>query len=178
MFDVRIYGDPVLRKKAQPVTVFGNDLRDFAEELTQTMIAKDGLGLAATQVGQTIQVVVVDPSIGKEPPMVLVNPVITKVSKELVEKEEGCLSLPDIHLKVKRPAVITVTAVDILGAPMIFSDATEMLARVIQHEIDHLNGIMIIDHVSLLQRKLLSGRLKDLAQNGPTSKTSSDQNDM
>ena len=101
MFDIRIYGDPVLRKTAQPVTAFDEALKRFIEEMTATMREKDGVGLAANQVGQAIRVAVIDPTAGEREPFVLVNPEIVSVSSEIVDEEEGCLSIPTIRLKVK-----------------------------------------------------------------------------
>jgi peptide deformylase len=166
MFDIRIYGDPVLRKTADPVRAFNGELRRFAEEMTATMHAKDGVGLAAPQVGRSLQMAVVDLSRGEDDPVVIINPAITFSSGELVEEEEGCLSIPTIRLPVKRPSVVSVKAQDIDGREYVVEQASGLLARALQHEIDHLNGIFFIDHVSPLKRRLLSGKLKKLAKSG------------
>jgi peptide deformylase len=167
MFDIVLYGDPVLRKKAKPVTVFDSALRDFLEAMMQTMMERDGVGLAAPQVGDSRRIVVIDTTKGEAPPMVLVNPEFTFKSKELEEREEGCLSFPDLHLDIKRPAVVSVKACDGNGREFTVEKADGLLARALQHEIDHCDGLLIIDQVSLLQRKLLSGKLKKISAMGP-----------
>lgn len=166
MMPIRIYGDPVLRKTAGPVEVFDEVLDAFVEEMTRTMIEDDGVGLAANQVGDLRRVAVIDTTGGEQPPLVLVNPVVTQTSDEIDECDEGCLSLPGISLPVKRPARVTVEAVDQHGEPFAVKNASGLLARALQHEIDHLNGILFIDHVSALQRTMVSGKLKKLAKSG------------
>ena len=146
MFDIRIYGDPVLRKTAQPVTAFDEALKRFIEEMTATMREKDGVGLAANQVGQAIRVAVIDPTAGEREPFVT------------------------IRLKVKRPARVSVKASDAEGKEYTIENAEGILARAIQHEIDHLNGIMFVDRVSPLQRRLVAGKLKKLAKSGDQEK--------
>jgi peptide deformylase len=164
MFEVLLYGNPVLRMQAEPVKIFGKKLRQFAEEMVETMVVKDGLGLAAPQVGKAVRLIVVDDSRGEKPARVLINPELTWLSDEKVEIEEGCLSVPEIHIKIFRPASISVKAKDVEGSEFIIDKATDMLARVIQHEIDHLNGKMIVDYASPLQRQLLNARLKKMAK--------------
>lgn len=163
---IHIYGDPVLRKTAKPITVFGGELKRFADEMVGTMREKDGVGLAATQVGTSIKLAVIDTSGGEREPYILINPEITFASEEIREEEEGCLSVPTIRLMVQRPAVISVKAESVDGKEYSIERAEGLLARVLQHEIDHLNGILFIDHVSSLQRKLISGKLKKLAKSG------------
>lgn len=170
MFEIRIYGDPFLRKTAEPVTRFDEALKQFAEEMVITMREKDGVGLAATQVGRSVRLVVVDPTGGEREPLVLINPVVTAVSKELVEEEEGCLSVPTIREAIERPARVSVTALDTNGKESAIENAEGLLARALQHEIDHLNGILFIDHLSPLRRKLISGKLKKLAKSGGETK--------
>jgi len=170
VFEIRIYGDPILRKTAKQVTVFNEELKRFAAEMVETMREKDGVGLAATQVGKLIQLAVIDITAGEQEPIYLVNPVLTFSSQELVEQEEGCLSIPTIRLKVKRPGRVSVEASDLQGKKITIKDAEDLLARALQHEIDHLNGIMFVDHVSLLQRKLISSKLKKLAKPGGETK--------
>jgi peptide deformylase len=168
MFEVVYYGDPILRKKAKPVTAFDDELRAFIERMKETMVEYDGLGLAAPQVGRSIQVVTIDATKGEKPPYVIINPEFTYLSKDEVEREEGCLSFPDIHLNITRPAVVSVKAFDEFGKPFSLENADDLLARALQHEIDHINGLLIIDHVSVIQRKMLSGKLKKIA-NSPAS---------
>jgi peptide deformylase len=166
MFEIRIYGDPILRKTAIPVTSFDNTLKRFVEEMTVTMRTKDGIGLAANQVGKAIRVVVIDPTAGEREPYVLINPELTYLSDETIDEEEGCLSIPTIRLKVRRSKVVSAKALDADGKEILIEKAEGILARALQHEIDHLNGIMFVDRVSLLQRRLVSAKLKKLAKSG------------
>ena len=171
MFNIRIYGDPVLRKTAVPVTSFDDTLKRFVEEMTVTMREKDGVGLAANQVGKAIRVVVVDPTAGEREPYVLINPELTNLSRETIDEEEGCLSIPTIRLKVKRPKVVSAKALDASGKEVAIEKAEGVLARALQHELDHLNGILFVDRVSLLQRRLVSTKLKTLAKSGDEKHT-------
>ncbi|MCU0608694.1 MAG: peptide deformylase [Chitinispirillaceae bacterium] len=167
MFVIRTYGDPVLRTTAKPVTRFDEDLKAFADEMVVTMRQEDGVGLAATQVGKTIRLAVVDVTGGEGEAYVLINPFITWSSDDKAVEEEGCLSLPGIpRYKISRPARVTVRAYDCAGKEFTIEKADGLLARAMQHEIDHLNGIMYVDHLSPLQRKLLSGKLRKLAKSG------------
>lgn len=164
MFEVRLYGDPVLRKKAIPVVSFDEKLKDFVGEMIETMIEFDGVGLAAPQVGESIRLAVIDPTGGVSDPYVLINPEITSFSNDKVDADEGCLSLPDITLKINRSARVSVKALDENGNEYIIENAEGLLARALQHEIDDLDGLMIVDHVSALQRKMISGKLKKMAK--------------
>lgn len=163
MREIRIFGDPVLRKRAVSVEVFDDKLKVFLDEMIEVMVEKDGVGLAAPQVGESVRIAVIDASEGKTAPYILINPEIINASDEIVENEEGCLSLPGLTLKIKRPAKVSVKALDENGKEYIIENAEDLLARALQHEIDHLNGIMIIDHISALQRKMISGKLKKMA---------------
>lgn len=164
MFTVCIYGSPVLRRKAEPISDFNAELKSFAAEMSETMVAEDGVGLASPQVGRSVRLAVVDTTGGEEPPIVLINPEISWSSKELEDYEEGCLSIPDIRLKVKRPARVSVKARDVTGKEFEILEADGLLARALQHEIDHLDGILFVDRVSPLQRQLIASKLKKLAK--------------
>ena len=164
---IRLYGDSILRTTGKPVTAFGDPLKVLAGDMLVCMRQLDGVGLAATQVGRAIKVAVVDVTGGEKEPIYLVNPVIIAASGELVEEEEGCLSVPTIRLPVKRPECISVKAQDLAGNEYVIEKAEGLFARALQHEIDHLNGILFIDHVSLLQRRLIGGKLRKLAKSGP-----------
>jgi peptide deformylase len=170
MYTVRIYGDPVLRKQAEPVKKFDKQLAAFGADLIETMRERDGVGLAAPQVGKSIAMVVVSKERDDETPFVLVNPQITYASEETEETEEGCLSIPEINARVRRPAIVSVAALDVTGKPITIEKAEGLLARALQHEIDHLCGIMFIDRTSILQRQLLNGKLKKLAKSKKQSK--------
>jgi peptide deformylase len=164
MFDVCIYGKPVLRRKAAAVDQFDDDLKRFVTKLVETMYEYEGVGLAAPQVGHSTRIAVIDTTYGEEAPRVLINPDITSVSEEPAEREEGCLSLPDINLQVRRPARVSVRALDIDGKEYTIEEADGLLARALLHEIDHLDGILFVDRVSPLQRRLIAGKLKKLSK--------------
>ena len=156
------YPDPVLRKKVEPVTCFDESLKELTQDLIETMYAAPGAGLAANQIGVCLRVVVVDASKSEEEkePLVLVNP-------EIIEKEgcqideEGCLSVIDLTAKVERFKKLLVRAQDLDGKIREFS-AEDFFARVIQHELDHLNGVLFIDRLSPLKRALYKKRLKKI----------------
>jgi peptide deformylase len=148
---VRKLGDPVLRTKALPVDRFDEDLRAEIERMGELMHDALGIGLAATQVG-VLHRVLVYRAYTDDPLTALVNPVLEWTSDERETAEEGCLSLPGVHVEVERPARVRVRAQDQTGAP-IEIEAEELEARVIQHEIDHLDGKLILDRISRGARK-------------------------
>jgi peptide deformylase len=170
VFEIRIYGDPLLRKTARLVTRFDAELKRFAEAMVTAMREKDGVGLAATQIGHPVKVAVIDTTGGERDPYVLVNPEIVYSSEAMAEEEEGCLSVPTIRLMVSRPSSVSVRAQDIDGKEYSIDRTEGLLSRVLQHEIDHLNGVLFIDHVSPLQRRLLNSKLKKLAKSGGNKK--------
>jgi len=141
-------GDRVLRQPAKRVSRVDNEIRQLAKEMLQTMYSADGIGLAAPQVGVLKQLLVVDckPDEADNQPVILLNPSIKKFSRELCLFQEGCLSIPGVFLDVKRPEAIEVAYKDVNGCPQTLT-TTGLLARVIQHELDHLNGIMFVDRV-------------------------------
>ncbi len=162
---LRYYGDPVLRKRAEPVAEITDAERQFAEQMLITLeTTGNGIGLAATQVGVLKRLIIVD--IGEEDeayePLILFNPEILSSDGEIVV-EEGCLSIPDVTADVKRPESIVVEGLDAHGEA-VHIEADGLLARVLQHEIDHLNGILFIDRISGLKRRLLSDELRRLQQ--------------
>ena len=163
---LRYYGDPVLRKRAEPVQKITEAEIKFAEEMLMTLYATgNGIGLAATQVGILKQFLIVDLSENEDDgiePLFLFNPEILSVEGESVA-EEGCLSIPDLRADVRRPEKIVVKAMNIRSKDVEF-EADGLLARVLQHEIDHLNGTLFIDRISGLKRQLLRGELKKLHQ--------------
>jgi peptide deformylase len=156
------YPDPVLRQKVETVTSFDDSLKQLAADLAETMYAAPGAGLAANQIGVCLRIVVLDVSVDKEEKkhLVLVNP-------EIIEKEgcqvdeEGCLSVIDLTANVERYSKLVIRAQDLDGKTWEFP-AEDFFARVIQHELDHLNGILFIDHLSALKRSLYKRRLKKL----------------
>lgn len=156
---LRYYGDPVLRRKAAPATESGADLAALVADLFDVMYREKGVGLAAPQVGESTRVFVVDveDEVGRTK-QAFVNPVITKREGTIVG-EEGCLSIPGYREDVKRWAAIEVQATDESGRPFTLA-AEGLLARAIQHELDHLDGILFLDRLSPIKRKLLEARLK------------------
>jgi peptide deformylase len=135
--------NPILRKKSLEIKEVNYDIRKLAENMIEIMIKNNGVGLAAPQIGKNIRLFVVHPTLSKK--TVFINPEISKISKKTDVAEEGCLSLPGMFIKKERAKSLKVKAADENGKE--FKLKTEdLLARVIQHEIDHLNGILIIDH--------------------------------
>lgn len=141
-------GDRVLRQPAKRITKIDDEVRQLAKEMLQTMYSENGIGLAAPQVGVHKQLIVVDcePDEPATPPLILINPEIKKSSRDLCVVQEGCLSIPEVYLDVTRPQVVEVAYKDENGKPHKLT-AKGLLARVIQHEIDHLNGVMFVDRV-------------------------------
>jgi len=151
--EIRLYGDPVLRTEAAPIEEVDDDVRRLIDDLVETMYDADGVGLAAPQIGISLRVFVYDIRDPEAEPGVLVNPEI--VLREGAHRdEEGCLSLPGLSEIVERPERIVVRGLDADGTPVEF-EAEGLLSRCIQHETDHLDGILFIDRVSALKRKML-----------------------
>jgi len=157
---------PTLRAKAEPVTDFGPELARLAADMAETMYVAPGVGLAANQIGVTRQILVYDPAPAEDPAQrryhVLINPKIVAAEGEEVG-EEGCLSVREYCSEVKRAWKIVVEAQDLQGQPLRI-EAEDFPARVLQHEIDHLNGILFIDRISALKRALYKKKLKKLLQ--------------
>lgn len=160
------YGDPVLEKPAATVKTFDAGLAELAEDMFASMYAAQGVGLAAPQIGQSIRLTVVDVSTGKNPEakIILVNPEITHAEGE-VREEEGCLSIPGFRGYVIRPQFVTVKAQNLKGEPFEIR-GENLLARAFCHEIDHLQGILFIQHLSMLKRDLIKRKIKKLRKEG------------
>ena len=137
-----------MRQPAKRVAKIDNSLRDLVRKMLQTMYSEDGIGLAAPQVGVNKQLLVVDadPENEDAPPLVMVNPKIISASEQMATGQEGCLSIPGVYLDVVLPAAIEVSFKDETGRPRKLK-ADDLVARVIQHEMDHLNGVMFVDRV-------------------------------
>lgn len=155
--EMRFLGDPILRTKAEPVADITDDVRTLISDMFETMYAEDGVGLAAPQVGIGQRVIVVDPRDEGVEPFALVNPQIQSASDETEKGEEGCLSLPGLKELVDRSTTVVVTGLSDAGEPVTI-EAEGLLARILQHEIDHVDGILFIDRVSPLKRKMLLKR--------------------
>jgi len=147
------YPEPVLSQPGEPVTEFNNELRKLAADMFETTYASQGIGLAAPQVGVSKRLTVIDVSMGKDPKdrLVLVNPEIISSEGKLYE-EEGCLSFPDIREKIVRAAKVRIRAQDEYGK-WFEMDGGELLARCMQHEIDHLNGMLNLRKIRKMQRE-------------------------
>lgn len=148
VMEIRKYGDPVLKKKCEEVLEVTEEVKRFCRDLVETMKENKGLGLAASQVGVLKRIIAVQTGQG---PIIFINPKIYEKSKEVVVMEEGCLSFPKIYLKIKRPKSVKAEALDGSGKKIEIS-AEGLMARVIQHEVDHLDGILIADKVGLLKK--------------------------
>ena len=162
---IRLYGDEILRKKAFPIQEITEVERKLAEDMLVAMYAApNGIGLAAPQVGVLKRLIVIDVN-RNDPasrPLMLINPEIESLEGESIA-EEGCLSIPDVTADIKRAEKAVVTALNMDGEE-IRVEGEGFLARALQHEIDHLNGVLFIDHVSGLKRQLLRGKLRKLVK--------------
>lgn len=147
--EIHTLGDRVLRQPAKRVAKVDDEVRQLVRQMLQTMYSSDGIGLAAPQVAVNKQLLVVDvePDNAAKPPVILVNPKVIRTSKELCTGEEGCLSVPGVYLDVVRPAAIEVSFKDENGRPQKLQ-ASDLLARCILHEMDHLAGVMFVDRVT------------------------------
>jgi len=146
--ELHYLGDRALRGKAKRIAKVDQETRKIAEQMLQTMYSSKGIGLAAPQVNINKQIIVIDcePDNPANPPLILINPEITNYSKEKCGFEEGCLSIPGVYMEVIRPKIVEVSFKDENGKPRKIK-ASGLLARVIQHEMDHLNGVLFVDRV-------------------------------
>ncbi|HEX4202020.1 MAG TPA: peptide deformylase [Chthoniobacterales bacterium] len=176
--EIVIYGDPVLRKKGKQIDKITEEIRTLAEDMIETMHDAHGVGLAAQQVGESIQLTVIDVSDSENRPsrmwidgeevdptehmpLILLNPQL-ELSRENEIGPEGCLSFPEITADISRAERVKVTALDLEGKPVSF-EAEGLLSRAVQHETDHLNGILFIDRMSSASKVTLGSKLKKLA---------------
>ena len=153
--------DTILRKKSEPLHQVNNDTRKLLDDMLKTMYAAPGIGLAAVQIGILKRVIVIDISKKEEKknPILLINPEITFQSKETSIYEEGCLSLPGYFAEIERPAKCKVNYIDYHGKKTEL-EAQGLLSTCVQHEIDHLNGILFIDYLSKLKKDMIIKKLK------------------
>ena len=166
VYKVRVYGDPALRENTEVVTDFDENLRDLVDNMIETMFEDNGIGLAAPQIGISKKIAVIDLSFGEE-----IGNVMTLINPEILKKEgkcsleEGCLSVPGIYEEVLRPENVRVRYQDINGNEL-EKDIDGLLSRVIQHESDHLEGVLFVDRLSAVKRNLLVKTLRSLAEEG------------
>jgi peptide deformylase len=163
---VRLYPDPVLLTPTVPVDAFDDRLRTLARDMVDTMYAAPGIGLAANQVGESLRLFVADLTVGETPGslLVFVNPVVLEASGAQVG-EEGCLSFPDITLEIERHLEVRVQAADLEGR-LFTTRAEGLLARVLQHEIEHLEGETFLDNVSSLKREIVKREIRKRMRSG------------
>jgi len=160
------YGAPELRKVSRPVDVFNGELEILVKNMIETMYGTPGIGLAAPQIGVNLQLSTIDLSVGEDPQQLIVicNPRVVSAEGEQ-RNEEGCLSVPDFSEMVWRPAQMVVAGVNQKGEEVRYT-AEGLLARCFSHEIDHLNGVLFVDHLSPLKRNLIRNKIKKLAKAG------------
>ena len=160
------YGDPVLEKRAEPVTVFDDELKKLVDDMFESMYAAHGVGLAAPQIGISKRLAVIDVTFKEDPEakLVLANPEIIQTEGRH-SQNEGCLSIPDFRENVTRPRTVTIRAQDVNGK---FYEKTgeELLARAFLHETDHLNGKLYMSHLSALKRDLMKRKIRKLMKTG------------
>ena len=166
LLEIKLFGCPTLRGKATPVELVAEEVQSLADDMMETMYQEEGIGLAAPQVGVRQRLIVVDvtPQDPSSEPMILINPEVIESDGEAVG-EEGCLSLPEVVGDVKRSQRVLVGALDREGNPLEV-ELSGIAARVTQHEIDHLDGILITDHFSAIKRNLVRGQLRKLKRQG------------
>ena len=165
--DIIVLPDQRLRRPSEPVSSFGKDLRKLVDDMFETMYAAPGIGLAAIQIGVPQRVVTMDLAKKDEPkqPQVFINPEITWTSDDKAIAEEGCLSIPEYYEEVERPAAVKVKYLDVDGKPHEI-EASGLLATCLQHEIDHINGVLFIDHISKLKRDMVLKKFKKAHKRG------------
>lgn len=166
-----ILPDPVLRQVSKPVERVDDELRRFADDMLETMYDAPGIGLAAIQIGEPRRMLVIDLAKEDEPkaPHVIINPEIVASGDGVSVYEEGCLSIPDYYAEVERPDTVTVKYLDRDGKEQLI-EADGLMATCLQHEIDHLNGVLFIDHISKLKRDMVVRKFRKLARDKPLSR--------
>lgn len=162
------YGNPILRKKCERINEITDEIRSFAQDMIETMNAHDGLGIAAPQVNRSLAIFITNVPIQKGPDewepgriRVFINPKILSYSQEVAAKSEGCLSIPATYGTVARPVTITVEALDLDGKTFV-EEFSDLEARAIMHENDHINGVLFIDRIHGKERKELESRLREV----------------
>lgn len=166
-----ILPDPLLRLASRPVEQVDSAVRKLSADMLETMYDAPGIGLAAIQVGEPLRMLVIDLAKEDEPkaPQIFINPEILASGEDRSVYEEGCLSIPDYYAEVERPASVRVKFIDGEGKQREI-EADGLLATCLQHEIDHLNGVLFIDHISKLKRDMVVKRFKKLAKDRPSSR--------
>jgi len=163
---LRKYGDPVLRRRAEEIPVINEEIKNLASDMLATVKSIGGIGLAGNQVGIAKRIFVIDRTHidGEEEPIILINPELVELSGNQVI-EEGCLSAPGIYEDVTRAQKVRVRALNLEGKKVEI-EGEGLLSRALLHEIDHLNGVLFIDHLSTIKRKLLGKKLRKISTGG------------
>lgn len=168
LLPIRTYGDPVLRKKSEPISEITPELRQLARDMLETLYDSTGCGLAAPQIGKNIRLLVIDTAVPNEEepkPYIMFNPEWeAEADAEMVDYDEGCLSIPDLFCNVVRPDRVAVRFFDINGEPQEIRNCEGLFARCIQHECDHLNGDLFVDKISTADRTLNQSKLRKMAK--------------
>lgn len=159
VMDIKKYGNPVLRKKSEEVKEINEEIKNMLNDMVETMHKAEGVGLAAPQVGINLRMFVLDIADGKI--RRVVNPEFIEMSEKIVENEEGCLSVPGIYKKVKRPEAVKIKYLNQNGEEVI-EEADGLLARALQHEYDHLEGELFVDKISPVAKRMVSTKLTKL----------------
>jgi peptide deformylase len=170
--DIIIIPDKRLRLKSEPVTIVDASIRALIDDMFETMYEAPGIGLAAIQIGVAKRVITMDLAKKDQPkaPQVFINPEVTWASNEKATYEEGCLSIPEYYEEVERPNAIKVKFLDRAGKPQEL-EASGLLATCLQHEIDHINGVLFIDHISKLKRDMVLKKFKKAYKRGDKYKS-------
>jgi peptide deformylase len=155
--DIKTFGAPVLKSRAAPVESFDESLTNLARDMLATMREHEGVGLAANQVGRLKRILV---AALEDEEFVIVNPVVEEAAETTGKELEGCLSIPGIQVEVERPTAVTVAGQDASGAPLRI-EASGLLARILQHEIDHLDGVLILDRTDRESRKVAMREIRE-----------------
>lgn len=173
--DIITLPDPRLRQKSLAVKAVDKDIRALVDDMFETMYAAPGIGLAAIQIAVPLRVVTMDIAKEGEPkaPLVFINPEVVSSSDDKATYEEGCLSIPEYYEEVERPASVKVKYMDLDGKPREI-EATGLLATCLQHEIDHINGVLFIDYISKLKRNMVLKKFKKAAKRGEPVKPLAD----
>jgi peptide deformylase len=163
--EIVLMGDPILRTEAEEVTAFDDELRELVRDMFETMYHADGIGLAAPQIGQSARVLVIDlrREDHDDEQIAMVNPRLVWRSEETTKQSEGCLSIPGLEEIVERAAEVRVEGSDPEGNPISLA-AEDLLSRALQHEIDHLDGILFVDHLSPLKKSIFRKKYKKLME--------------
>ncbi len=161
VLNILSYPDPRLRTIAAPVKQVDDKIKTLITDMIETMYDAEGIGLAASQVDEHLQLIVMDLSENKDTPMVFINPKVTPLVEEKQPYEEGCLSVPEVYDKVERPNKVRIEALDENG-DVIDTEAEGLLAVCIQHEMDHLNGVIFVDYLSKLKQNRARDKVKKI----------------